>query len=200
MFSPEVIFASITLLLLGLLLILALLRWHLRGALIFHLIIFTSLSLLVNLLTLMALLDVTTTPLNYPLTIEFTLLAQALSFGALTLAFLKKAKRGLSSYWGISLVILALWSSFILNYQGQADQALTNLRGNSLNIDTVQELTQAVAGLGWAVALITVLIGLLSEQNRPHHTQFLNRLRYWFIVTVLLAATVLSFYFNPLET
>lgn len=118
MISPEVIFASTTLLLLGLLLILALLRWHLRGALIFHLVIFTSLSLLVNLLILMAFLDVTT-QLNYPLTVEFTLLALALSFGALTLAFLRKAKRGLGSYWAISLIILALWSSFTLNYQGQ---------------------------------------------------------------------------------
>lgn len=199
MVSPEIIFASITLLLLSLLLVLTVLRWRLRGPLVFPLAIYTSLSLLVNLFILLALSDMTTTHLNYPLTIEFNLLALILSFGALTLTFLRKTKRGLWSYWGITLILLALWSGFTINFQGRTDQVMTLLSNSVLNLNTVGELTRLVAGLGWAISLITVVVGLLSERRKHHPTQFLNRLRYWLIVTILLTATGLSFYFNPLE-
>lgn len=202
MITPEIIVAIITLLILGLLLVLAPLRWRLKEPAVYHLTLYTGLAFTSNVFILMALLDVDIDPslLHYDLAIEFTLLAMILSFGALTLTFLKRG-RGVSggyiSYWVAATLILATSLIFALDVQGWTHQAIIMLAGMGLGIGGSEQLVTTVMGLGWVFSLSTVLIDLSLGLKQHQPTQYLNRLRYWLIITTLLGITGLSLFISP---
>jgi signal transduction histidine kinase len=199
MLTPETLVASVTLLALGLMLVLALLRWRLKEPLIFHLGLYTGLAFFSNLFILMALLelDIALAAFRYDLATEFTLLAMILSFGALTLSFLRKRRRFLIGYWVLALVILSAWGALAVNFQGWAIRIIDFLAGVDVKLDSVEQLTLIVAGLGWLAAITTVLAILTRGFRKRQTTQHLNRLRYWLIVTTVLSATGLSLFANP---
>jgi signal transduction histidine kinase len=202
MFTPETIVASVTLFILALLLVLALLRSRLKEWAISHLAVFTGLAFASNLLTLMGLLNVDfeNTSLDYGLATEFIQLAMILSFGALTLSFLKKGPAVLVGYWSAALIILAAWSGLVINFEGRLDAAMRLLAYLGLNINATSQMITLMNGLGWLVSIITVLLSLIQGFRKQQPTQYLNRLRYWLIVTTLLSLTGLSLFAGQPET
>jgi len=197
MITPETIVASVTLFILALLLVLALLRSRLKEWAVFHLAIFTGLAFASNLLTLMALLNVnleSTTSLDYGLATEFIQLAMILSFGALTLSFTKKSPAALVGYWSAALIILAAWSGLVINFEGRLDAAIRLVADLGLNINTTGQVITLMNGLGWLVSFITVLLSLIQGFRKQQPTQYLNRLRYWLMITTLLSLTGLSLF------
>src|SRR6185503_10395781 len=97
--ASEIVVVSIALLVFGLLLVLTVPRFRSKETVVFHLALYAALGLFSNLSLLVNLLKVTTlSPINHYLTIQFTLLAMILTFGALTLNFLKREQRSLITY------------------------------------------------------------------------------------------------------
>src|SRR5262245_57840667 len=120
--ATEIVFVAITLLVFGLLLVLAVPRFRARETVVFHLALYGGLGLFFSLSLLVSLLNVTTlSPTNQYYTNQFTLLALILTFGAMTLNFLKREQRTLVTYWSSGFVIMLLWSFFVFNPQGWGD-------------------------------------------------------------------------------
>ena len=108
--AAEIVVTSITTLVFGLLLIIATLRLRSQEPAIFHLTLYMILSLALSASVLLSLLSLTNLLRGtaYNLIAQFVALAMILSFGALTLSFLKKNRRTQIIYWIIALVILTL--------------------------------------------------------------------------------------------
>lgn len=197
--ASEITIISIALLVFGLLLVLMVPRFPSRETIVFHLGLFAALGLFLNLSLLVSLLQITTlSPINQYLTIQFTLLAMILTFGALTLNFLKREQKSLISYWSSGIIIMLLWGFLVFNPQGWGQAALAFLAGTGLGISQSGELAQFAAGLGWLLAVGTALTALTMDFRKRQATQYLNRLRYWLIATTLLSASGLVVFFSPI--
>lgn len=187
MVIPEIILILLCLLIFGVLQVLVILRWRLVDTLVVHLGVCVSLGFFATLCLLLDWLEVTTNALNYELSIQFSLLAMILTFGGLSLSLLKKKRTTFFIYWGVGLAILLIWSGLALNFQGWAAGILAVT--NSLGLTRMEYLMAIVAGSGWVMAITLALVNLTPEFKKRHSLQFLNRLRYWLIVTFLLSAT-----------
>ncbi len=191
--AAEIVITSIAALVFGLLVILVALRLRSRETVIFHLILYNALGLGLSVSILLGLLALTT-PLSggyYDLMAEFLALAMALSFGALTLNFLKKKLKILISYWVISLVIIAVWIALVLNFLGWRE-AITNLSPN-----IIVSPARLLSGVGWIRAILSAFVTLTVDLRKRQSPQHKNRLRYWLIATVLWAGSGFIFFFNP---
>jgi signal transduction histidine kinase len=186
MHTFEIILTSIVLVAFGLFFLLAVLRWRSKQAAVFLLMLYAGLGLLstlsrlLNVLKVSGLPDATHTSLN-----EFSLLAMMISFGGLSLIFLKKGKNGIIAYGSGALVIFFLWAASTFNWQPLAygwsafDAALT------------------FSILGWLGPILTVFAVLTSEFKKQQSAKHRNRLRYWLIATALLSASGLIRFINP---
>ncbi|MBE7552366.1 MAG: GAF domain-containing sensor histidine kinase [Anaerolineales bacterium] len=196
--APEIVFVAIVLLVFSLLLILAVSRFRARETVVFHLALYAGLGFFLGLSLLVSLLNVTTlSPINQYYTNQFILLALILTFGALTLNFLKRDQKTLVTYWSGGFVILLLWSFFVFNPQGWAEAAANYVAGLSIGINQTGELAMIAAGLGWIMAVITSLVALAVDFRKRQATQYLNRLRYWLITTTLLSVSGLILFAGP---
>lgn len=184
--TPELILVFVCLLVFIVLQVLTVLRWRLVDTVLVHLGVCVSLGFFATLGTLLALLEVTTSVLDYRLSIQLSLLGMILTFGGLTLSLLKKKRSDLFIYWGVSVAILLLWSSLAFNFQGWATAAANLISSHRFGFENVEQLMTLVAGSGWIAAVASSLVNLRAEFKERHPLQFLNRLRYWLIVTVLL--------------
>ncbi len=196
--ASEIIFVGIALLVFGLFLVSTVSRIRSRETVVFHLAIYSALGLFLNLSFLVSLLEVTTlAPINQYYTNQFTLLALILTFGALTLNFLKREQKSILTYWVSAAIIMLLWSFFVFNPQGWADVVAASLAGAGLGITEAGQIVLVVAGVGWLVAIITALVALTMDFRKRQATQYLNRLRYWLIATTLLSASGLVLFVSP---
>jgi signal transduction histidine kinase len=196
---PEIIFVSIALLVFGLLLVITLSRLRSRETILFHLGLYSALGLILSLSLLTGLLQVSTLPVNTQILInQFALLALILTFGGLTLNFLKKEHRTLTIYWSVGLVILFLWSICALDFQGWGTAIAAFLTNMGLGISQIEELALMIAGLGWLMALGTALVALSADFRKRQPTQYLNKLRYWLIVTALISVSGLVLFVSPI--
>lgn len=185
--APEVVVTSITLLVFGLLLLLTILRWRFVETVIVHLGLFIGLGFFTNLFLLLAWLDAPPANVHYVLLSQFSLLAMILTFGALTLNMLKKQRNNLLTYWTVAFLILLLWSALA--------GTLILQNNGSVSLPSISPFTPGnryhsmlmVAGMGGIVAIGTVAINLAWAFKQPRPIQFVNRLRYWLMVTVLLS-------------
>jgi len=190
----EIVAASIASLVFSLLLVLSALRARSRQLVVFHLALYGLLGLLLSLSELM--LSISFPPLiiglTYPQVSQISLLAMTLTFGALTLNFLKKGRNGLISYWVAALIIFSVWAVFTFdNFVSQSySLASVGLSPELLAAVGLGQLTlpALLAGLGWLVAIVTALVALLLDYRKRQLTQYKNRLWYWLIATGLLAA------------
>jgi signal transduction histidine kinase len=196
--ASEITVVALALLVFGLLLVVTLSRLRFREMVVYHLTLYTALGLSLNLSLLTGLLGVTTLPLaNHSVANEFTLLALVLSFGALTLSFLKREPKHLAAYWAGSLFISLLWGLFAFNFQNWGAWASNLLADMGSGLSGVGQLLLIVAGLGW-IAAIAITLGALGQDFRKRYpTQFLNKLRYWLIATALLAVSGLVLFISP---
>ncbi len=190
---PEIVITSIVLLAFGLLLVLAILRLRSREPVIFYLALYVILGLLSSLSQLMTLLSVTplTNIITYEQVTEFGLLAMIVSFGALTLNFLKKKRNILIGYWVGGLVILVLWIVLAFNLGGW-DNVVANF-----GVSQIGSSALILAWAGWLVAIATALIALSLDFRQRRSTQYMNRLRYWLIATTLLVVSGLIRFASP---
>ncbi|MCB0191121.1 MAG: GAF domain-containing sensor histidine kinase [Anaerolineae bacterium] len=184
----EIIVVSFCLLIFASLQVLTMLRWRLVDTIFVHLGVCVSLGFFANVCMLLALLGVTRTALNYQLSIQLSLLGMILTFGGLTLTLLKKSRNDLFIYWGVALAILLAWSALAFNFQGWTNVAATFITSNNFGLQSVKQLMSFVAGTGWIMAIASSLVNLSTAFKKRHSMQFLNRLRYWLIVTFLLGA------------
>jgi hypothetical protein len=196
--ATEIIFVGIALLVFGLLLVSTVSRWRTRESVVFHLTSYAALGVFLNLSLLVILLKVTTlAPISQYYTTQFTLLALILTFGALTLNFLKRERKTVLIYWSSAAVILLLWSFFVFNPQGWADAAVASITGAGLGINQTEQLVAVIAGLGWIIALVTTVVALAIDFRKRQATQYLNRLRYWLIAAALLSVSGLIVFVSP---
>jgi signal transduction histidine kinase len=196
--ASELIIVGIALLVFGLLLVSTLSRIRTRETVVFHLALYSALGLFLGLALLVSLLKVTTlAAINQYYTNQFTLLALILTFGALTLNFLKREQKTLVIYWSSAFVILLLWSFFVFNPQGWADAATAFIDGAGVGINQAVQPALLFAGLGWLMAIGTSLAALALDFRKRQATQYLNRLRYWLIATALLSVSGLILFVSP---
>jgi signal transduction histidine kinase len=186
MLTFEIILTSTVLAAFALLLLLAVLRLRSKQAAVFLLMLFAGLGLLSTLSRLLNVLEVSGLPdPTHTILNEFSLLAMILSFGGLSLTFLKKQKNVIIAYWSGVLVILFLRSASTLNWPLLAhwwssfDAALT------------------FSILGWLGAILTVFAALTSEFRKQQSAKHRNRLRYWLIAATLLSVSGLIRFINP---
>ncbi|MCB0154781.1 MAG: HAMP domain-containing histidine kinase [Anaerolineae bacterium] len=198
MTEPHILVLSITTILFGLLIVPTALRLLSKERVVFHLLLYIILGLIANLSFLLAGLALTTlTEQAYLLTAHGTLLAFSLSFGALTLDFLKTEQRRILQYWGSALAILLVWLLFAFDWLGWGQVSFPATPITETPLTGLGPGPTLVAGLGWLVGLVTTLIAVAVDFKQPHPTQYLNRLRYWIIVTVLLAVSGLILFTSP---
>ena len=191
--AAEIVGTSIATLAFGLLLIIAVLRLRSREGVIIHLTLYVAFGLALSGLVLVSLMS-PTNPLTKSLAsllAQFVALAMILSFGALTLDFLKKKGQVLIMYWGIALIIIALWGMLAFNLLGW-NQAIANLNPN-----LALQPTLILAGLGWVGALITSFMALGADLRKRQPLQYKNRLRYWLIATTLSGLSGIVLFANP---
>ncbi len=191
--AAEIIATSIATLAFGLLLIIAVLRLRSREGVIIHLTLYVALGLALSSLVLISLLS-PTNPLTRSLSnllAQFVALTMILSFGALTLNFLKKKGQALIVYWGIALVVLALWGMLAFNVLGWG-KAMADLNANP----AIQP-TQILAGLGWLGALVISFVALGADLRKRQPLQYKNRLRYWLIATILSGLSGIILFVSP---
>ncbi|MBN1995079.1 MAG: GAF domain-containing protein [Anaerolineae bacterium] len=198
--TPEFMTASIAALVFGFSVILAALRLRSKESVIFYLLLYMGLGLWLGLVLLADALNLPTFISGvYRPVIEFTLLAMVLAFGVLTLNFTRKSRKVLIWYWAAALLILLLWALFIFNFFG-LEQITVNL-AMQMGLALYQLGTPAVimAGLGWIVAIGVALVTLSLEfRKRKYPTQYLNKLRYWLIVIILLTSGGLVIFWVPI--
>lgn len=183
----EIIIPSISLFLVGLLLVLAGFRLRFKDTVVLHLTLFLAFgfsSLLIRLVNELGLI-----PLLSPLFValaEIMLLAMILAFGALTLSFLNRQRSLLMSYWGAASVII-IWNILTFNIWGWGSIAFVPGIDNSLLSNII----------GWAIAIGTALFALNKEFKVVRSAKYLNRLRYWLIATTLAGTSGLILFVNP---
>ena len=195
--TPELITAFIATLVFGLSFILAALRLRSKEKVVFHLLLFTGLGFALSLMLLLDLLQATTLSGSiYHLLIELTQLVTILSFGALTLYFLKKGRNTLISYWVVVLVIVLLWNLFYFNVLGWADLMVAWFAQMGFDVYQIAAPAVIVAGLGWITSLGTSLVTLILAFRKRQPTQYLNKLRYWLVGMTLLTASGLIYFIN----
>ena len=175
----------ITSILFGLLLIPTSLRLLSKERVVFHLLLFAGMGLAANASILLADLQLLT-PFSddfYHLIAEVALLGVILSFGAMTLDFLKTTRLRLVGYWAVALVILGGWSLITFNI---------------INLGSVTLGRLLISGFGWIFGIGVILTALILDFKQPHPTQYLNRLRYWTIATALIVVSGIILFTNPL--
>lgn len=169
MFSvAEIVATSIATLAFGLLLIIAILRLRSPEGVIVHLTLYVVFGLTLSGLVLVSLLS-PTNPLTLGLSnslVQLVALALIISFGALTLNFLKKKSRVLIAYWAIALIILALWGMLAFNVLGWSQTFA------ELNPTLAIQPTLILAGLGWVGALVVAFMALGADlrKRQPHES------------------------------
>ncbi len=189
----EIVVASITSIAFSLLVVLAALRLRSRESVIFHLTLYVTFGLITSLSLLMIALAVLPLPgLAYQETTRITLLVMILSFGALTLNFLKKDKNKLIGYWVGAAIIMIAWAIFKFNFLGWGTIVAAQVGISDW------EIQKGLAGLGWVTAIITALVSLTLDFRKKQPLQYLNRLRYWLIATALLSVSGLVWFISPL--
>jgi signal transduction histidine kinase len=187
------IVVAIALVVFGLLLVLSASRLRSKELVTYHLTLYVGLGFFLSLTRLMDLLQVVIIAnIEHNLVVQFALLAMILTFGALTLSFLRRSRERLISYWVAALVILLLWSLLAFDIFGWGS-ALSGFLGESNSI----RAPLLVAGLGWILAIATALITVTADFRKRQTTQYLNRLRYWLIGTTLLIASGLVSFISP---
>ncbi len=193
MLTIDLVTAAATSLIFGLLFILTALRLLSEEKVVFHSVLSMALGLVVSLTTLLTHFESVTflSIEGYELVAQAALLAFTLSFGALTLDFIKTDRRLIINYWIVAGIIFLLW--VLLTF----DPATWGQR--LIDLATVERtpaiLTLSV--LNWTVGISTALVALTLDFRRRHPTQYLNRLRYWVIATALLTVSGLTFFFSP---
>ncbi len=194
----EIVVVSIGLLVFGLLLLVTISRLRSKEMMVSHLALYTTLGMSLNLSLLVGLLQVTNlSPEAHALANQFILATLVLTYGALTLSFLKKERRLLTNYWIAALLLLLLWGIFAFDFQGWGAVTLNYLAGFNLGLTRLSHLNLLVAGLGWLAGLITGLINLARDFGKRQPIQYLNKLRYWLIATSLLSVAGLVAFFAP---
>lgn len=197
--ASEVIVVSIGLFIFGLLLLVTISRLRSKEMVVSHLAIYAALGIALNLSLLVGLLEVTNLSSDaHALANQFILVALALTYGALTLSFLKKERRLLTHYWIAALVLLLLWGVFAFDFQGWGTVTLNYVAGFNLGMTQLGHLELLAAGLGWLVGISTGLISLTQDFRKRQPIQYLNKLRYWLIATALLSVAGLVTFFAPL--
>ena len=194
MTSPAFIIVSIAGLIFGLLFILTALRLLSQEKVVFHSLLYMALGLVISISMVLAYIE-GFTPLSseiYNLIAEATLLALVLTFGALTLDFLKKSPRSILNYWVVAALVLTLWGLLTFDVKGWGQLAAAWLGSGPL-----QSAPMLISALGWVIGLTTALIVVARDFRQPHTTQYLNRLRYWVIVTALLIVTGTILFLSP---
>jgi signal transduction histidine kinase len=180
----EIIITSFTLITFSLLLLLAVLRLRSKEAVVVHLTLCLGFGFLSSLSRLIGILKLTTLPaLTQDAVAGLTLLALVVSFGALTLNFLKKRKEVLIGYWVGALIILLLWSAISFNFWQLATIGMTP--------------ALILSGLAWLGALAIAFIALNKEFKGQQTAKYRNRLRYWLITTALFLTSGLIRFINP---
>lgn len=170
----------------SLLVVFTALRLRSSEPIIYHLTLYTGLGLVLNVALLVRLYSPanSTDFMIFDRLAQFSLLAVALVFGALTLVFLKKTARTLLTYWIAAGIIAIAWG--IVRFD--VGKSGATLAGN---------LAAALSALGWAVALITGTVFLSLELRKRQPLQHLNRQRYWLIATALIGLGGLIIFANP---
>ena len=194
--TPELVVTIISTLVLALLLITAVLRVRSREKVVFHLLLYAGLSFVLSILFLLNALKLPALANNlYNLFIQLAQLAAIMSFGALTLNFLKKQRPSLIRYWVVALVILGGWSLLAFNVLGANDAvvAFVHQRGYYL----LSPLPWMVAVAGWLFALSVSLIALMLDFRKRQPAQYLNNLRYWLIALTILTGSSLFLLILP---
>ncbi len=195
----EIIFVSIALLVFGLLLGITISRLRSRETILFHLGLYSALGFFLSLSLLAGLLQVSNLLANTQALInQFALLALILIFGGLTLNFLKKEQKTLTIYWSAGLIILLFWSICTLDFQGWGAAIIAFLANMGLGMSQIGQLALMIAGLGWLMALGTALVALSLDFRKRQPTQYLNKLRYWLIVTALISVSGLVLFVSPI--
>ena len=119
MISLELVVTSIALLVFSLLLVLAAFRVRLKDVSVLLLTLYLALGVVATLSHLTDTLQLTQLPGTDDIPFsELALLAMVLTFGGLTLAFLRKPRSALLGYWIGALVVLLLWNVFAFNVRG----------------------------------------------------------------------------------
>ncbi|MFN8458731.1 MAG: GAF domain-containing protein [Anaerolineae bacterium] len=194
----EIVVVSIGLFLFGLLLLVTVSRLRSKEMMVSHLALYAALGVALNLSLLVGLLRVTNLSSEaHALANQFMLVALALTYGALTLSFLKKERRQLTNYWIAALVILLLWGIVAFDFQGWGTIVLNYVAGFNLGVTHIGHLEMLVAELGWLVGVITGLFSLTQDFVKRQPIQYLNKLRYWLISTALLSVAGLVAFFAP---
>ena len=190
MTTLEIITLSVAAVLFGIMLIPTAIRLLSRESVVLHLLLYMSLGLvtllaiLIPKLELILVVDVKL----YSLTAQGGLLALPVTFGALTLGFLKKQQATLIKYWSGGLIIFGAWAVLAFNVANIAD---------AFSAQLLSSLRLAIYGLGWLIGIATALIGVSLDFRKPHPTEHLNRLRYWVIVSTLLIVSGIVYFVSP---
>ena len=197
MLQPDILLLSITTALFGLLIIPTSLRLLTKERVVFHLLLYVGVGLVANVSILLAQVGLTTfSDQAFALFDQAILLLLILTFGALTLDFLKKEQGHLLKYWAVALGILVVWALFALDIFGWAETTgVTTVVDDALQGDGL--LPILIAAAGWIFAIGTTLIAIAADFRQPHPTQYLNRLRYWTIATMLLLLSGLILFTSP---
>ncbi len=197
--TPEIakiIVVAIALLIFGLLLVLGVSRLRSKEFLIYYFTLYTGLGFLLNLALLMSLMDVATLAgINYNLLVEFALLAQALAFGALTLNFIRKNHQVIMIYGISALVGVILWIVLAANLMNWG--SVIGAFFQQIPAGGPSPATLLPTGLGWLGAMATAVGALVVDLRKRRPIQYLNRLRYWLIVTALFAVAGILFFTSP---
>ena len=189
MITPEIVITSINLLFFFLLFVVASLRLRSGNTVVIHLAIYIGFGLLAGLMLVLVVLDsIPLLGIPYTILTGLFLLAMILAFGALSLSFLEKRQKALVTYWSVAAVILIIWAVFAFNIGGFQTSAKEQ---------SGLMLTQLISGLGWAIPIVVSLAALWTAFRKKQLSKYLNRLRYWLIATMLLAASGLVLFINP---
>jgi signal transduction histidine kinase len=182
----EIVVICIAIVGFALLIILGALRLRSRESVLFYLILYTAAGMYLSVVLLLARFSpagYSAANLYWWLT-HFGLLVVALTFGSLTLSFLKKSSRQLLIYGGAAILVVAGWG--VLAFRLWQIPSSTD---NSI-------IAFGLLVGGWIGVLATVLIVLSLEFKKQQSVKRLNRLRYWLIATTLLGSSGLIAFSN----
>ena len=186
----EIIALSTASVLFGIMLIPTALRLRSRENVVVHLLLYMSIGLITLLAILVPKLEIIPTFNDdlYHLISQGALLTLLITFGALTLGFLKKERATLLKYWIGGIIILGAWGVWTFN--------VANVR--TLVPPQQSNLTAlSIFGSGWLLGIVTALVAIAFDFRKPHPTQHLNRLRYWIITSSLLVVSGIVYFVSP---
>ncbi|RMF03953.1 MAG: hypothetical protein D6768_04580 [Chloroflexi bacterium] len=186
--TPGLIITNLSLLVFGILLVLAGIRLRAtRHPAVLHLVIYLGAGFLAFLAHVLTTFDPPPLPgLPYDAIAQLGLNAMVLTFGALSLSFLRKNRAWLTYYWGMTVALLLVWS--VLGF---------NLWSTLATAGTGFNPTLALSQTSWGVAIAVVLGALFSAFRAQPSSKHLNRMRYWLIAVTLHAVAGLVLFISP---